>query len=60
MALRINTDHIVAINRNIMDFEYAVRGLVPMRALELQKEGREMLFCNIGNPARFETLHSPM
>ncbi|MBC8503914.1 MAG: aminotransferase class I/II-fold pyridoxal phosphate-dependent enzyme [Anaerolineales bacterium] len=30
--------------------EYAVRGPIPQRAAELQREGKPIIFCNIGNP----------
>ncbi len=38
------------INRNIAEMEYAVRGPIPLRAAELQKQGRTTIPCNIGNP----------
>jgi aspartate/methionine/tyrosine aminotransferase len=30
--------------------EYAVRGPIPQRAAAMQKEGKKIIFCNIGNP----------
>ena len=30
--------------------EYAVRGPIPQRAEKLKDEGKEVIFCNIGNP----------
>jgi aspartate/methionine/tyrosine aminotransferase len=38
------------INRNILELEYAVRGPIPQRAAELQRQGRRIIPCNIGNP----------
>ncbi|MBN2356929.1 aminotransferase class I/II-fold pyridoxal phosphate-dependent enzyme [candidate division KSB1 bacterium] len=38
------------INPNIIEMEYAVRGPIPQRAAELKKHGRNIIFCNIGNP----------
>lgn len=40
----------MVINQNIIDMEYAVRGPIPARAAELKKQGRNIVFCNIGNP----------
>lgn len=42
--------HDVIVNPNIIEMEYAVRGAIPQRAAELKKEGRKIIFCNIGNP----------
>jgi aspartate/methionine/tyrosine aminotransferase len=38
------------INPNIVEMEYAVRGPIPLRAAELQAQGRRTIPCNIGNP----------
>jgi aspartate/methionine/tyrosine aminotransferase len=38
------------VNQNIIEMEYAVRGPIPQRAAELNKQGRKIIFCNIGNP----------
>ena len=38
------------INRDISDMEYAVRGPIPQRALEMKRGGRQIISCNIGNP----------
>jgi aspartate/methionine/tyrosine aminotransferase len=38
----------------VLRTEYAVRGPVPTRAQQLEREGREIIFCNIGNPQAFE------
>ena len=40
----------IPVNRNLVDMEYAVRGPIPHRAMDLQKEGRKIYACNIGNP----------
>jgi len=38
------------VNQNILDMEYAVRGPIPRRAAELEKQGHEITPCHIGNP----------
>ena len=38
------------IGKAVLDTEYAVRGPIVARASELEKQGREIIFCNIGNP----------
>lgn len=40
----------IIVNQNVLDMEYAVRGPIPLRALELKKQGRKIIPCNIGNP----------
>ncbi len=40
----------VPVNRHLIEMEYAVRGPIPLRAAVLQKEGRTIIPCNIGNP----------
>ncbi|MCK6445211.1 MAG: aminotransferase class I/II-fold pyridoxal phosphate-dependent enzyme [Planctomycetes bacterium] len=40
----------LAANANVVEMEYAVRGPIPKRAAELQRAGRNVIFCNIGNP----------
>ena len=40
----------VTINPNIVELEYAVRGPIPQRAAELERQGRPTVPCNIGNP----------
>ena len=40
----------LSINKNILDVEYAVRGPIAQRALEMKKQGKEVISCNIGNP----------
>ena len=39
-----------AVNPNILEMEYAVRGPIPKRAAELEKQGRKIIPCHIGNP----------
>jgi aspartate/methionine/tyrosine aminotransferase len=36
--------------RSVRETEYAVRGPIVARAQELQRQGREIVYCNIGNP----------
>eukprot|EP00249_Psilotum_nudum_P012418 c23775_g2_i1 orf=324-842(+) len=38
------------INENIKKVVYAVRGELYIRASELQKEGKKIIFTNVGNP----------
>lgn len=40
----------VRVNPNILRMEYAVRGPIPRRAAELERQGRRIIPCNIGNP----------
>ncbi|MAE71226.1 MAG: aminotransferase class I/II [Gemmatimonadetes bacterium] len=40
----------MAVNQNIVELEYAVRGPIPQRAAELARAGRRTIPCNIGNP----------
>ena len=40
----------ITINRNILEMEYAVRGPIPMRAVELENQGMKIIPCHIGNP----------
>ncbi|MFH2005870.1 MAG: aminotransferase class I/II-fold pyridoxal phosphate-dependent enzyme [bacterium] len=40
----------VAVNPNLVEMEYAVRGPIPMRAAELEAAGQKTIACNIGNP----------
>ena len=40
----------LAVNQNILEMEYAVRGPIPMRAVELADQGMKIIPCNIGNP----------
>ena len=40
----------IIVNQNILDMEYAVRGPIPMRAAELEDQGKRIIPCHIGNP----------
>ncbi|KAK3041846.1 hypothetical protein RJ639_000362 [Escallonia herrerae] len=39
-----------SINENVKRAQYAVRGELYLRASELQKEGKKIIFTNVGNP----------
>lgn len=45
MTIRIEN-----VGRAVRETEYAVRGPIVTRAQELEREGREIIYCNIGNP----------
>ena len=38
------------LGRAVRDTQYAVRGPIVARAQELERAGREIIYCNIGNP----------
>ncbi|RPI18928.1 MAG: aminotransferase class I/II-fold pyridoxal phosphate-dependent enzyme [Ignavibacteriae bacterium] len=38
------------VNPNLLTAEYAVRGPIVIRAQELEKQGKKIIYCNIGNP----------
>ena len=38
------------VNQGILEMQYAVRGPIPQRAVELQQMGIKTIPCNIGNP----------
>jgi aspartate/methionine/tyrosine aminotransferase len=38
------------INPKLLSTQYAVRGAIVQRAQELEAQGREIVYCNIGNP----------
>ena len=38
------------LGKAVLETEYAVRGAIVARAQELEREGREIIYCNIGNP----------
>ena len=40
----------ICVNRNILEMEYAVRGPIPQQAAKLKQAGKNIIFCNIGNP----------
>ncbi|XP_068333215.1 glutamate--glyoxylate aminotransferase 2 [Pyrus communis] len=39
-----------SLNENVKKAQYAVRGELYLRASELQKEGKKIIFTNVGNP----------
>jgi aspartate/methionine/tyrosine aminotransferase len=42
------------IGRAVIETEYAVRGPIVARAQDLERQGREVIYCNIGNPQALE------
>ncbi len=42
--------HASMLNNRLIDMKYAVRGPIVQRAQELEAQGREIIYCNIGNP----------
>ena len=42
------------LGRAVLKTEYAVRGPIVARAQELEREGQEIIYCNIGNPQALE------
>ena len=38
------------INQKLLKANYAVRGRIVIRAQELEKQGKKIIYCNIGNP----------
>ena len=44
------TIRLTDLGKAVLDAEYAVRGPIVARAAELEKQGREIIYCNIGNP----------
>jgi alanine transaminase len=42
------------IGKAVLETEYAVRGPIVARAQELERQGREIIYCNIGNPQALE------
>jgi aspartate/methionine/tyrosine aminotransferase len=44
------TIRLTELGRAVLETEYAVRGPIVARAAELEKQGREIIYCNIGNP----------
>ncbi|MBN2359397.1 MAG: aminotransferase class I/II-fold pyridoxal phosphate-dependent enzyme [Deltaproteobacteria bacterium] len=39
-----------ALNPRVLDAEYAVRGPIVQRAQQLERQGKQIIYCNIGNP----------
>ena len=44
------TIRLTDLGKTVLETEYAVRGPIVARAGELEKAGREIIYCNIGNP----------
>ena len=42
------------LGKAVIETEYAVRGPIVARAAELEKSGRKIIYCNIGNPQALE------
>ncbi len=42
------------LGKAVLETEYAVRGPIVARAAELEKAGKEIVYCNIGNPQALE------
>ncbi len=42
------------LGKAVLETEYAVRGPIVARAVELEKSGKEIIYCNIGNPQALE------
>jgi aspartate/methionine/tyrosine aminotransferase len=42
------------LGKAVLATEYAVRGPIVARAQELERQGREVIYCNIGNPQALE------
>ncbi|WP_257311822.1 aminotransferase class I/II-fold pyridoxal phosphate-dependent enzyme [Geothrix fuzhouensis] len=44
------TIRLTDLGKAVLEAEYAVRGPIVARAADLEKQGREIIYCNIGNP----------
>jgi aspartate/methionine/tyrosine aminotransferase len=44
------TIRLTDLGKAVLETEYAVRGPIVVRAAELEKQGRDIIYCNIGNP----------
>ena len=42
------------LGKSVLETEYAVRGPIVARAQELEKSGKDIIYCNIGNPQALE------
>lgn len=42
------------LGKAVLETEYAVRGPIVARAQELERQGRKIIYCNIGNPQALE------
>lgn len=43
----------INLSQRLIDADYAVRGRIVIRAQELEKQGKKITYCNIGNPHTF-------
>ncbi|HRG61865.1 MAG TPA: aminotransferase class I/II-fold pyridoxal phosphate-dependent enzyme [Burkholderiales bacterium] len=43
----------INLSQRLIDADYAVRGRIVIRAQELEKQGKKITYCNIGNPHAF-------
>jgi len=48
------TVQISDLSKAVLETEYAVRGPIVARAQDLERQGREIIYCNIGNPQALE------
>lgn len=48
--MKVSSLPAIAVNQNILEMEYAVRGPIPQRAAVLANQGRQIIPCHIGNP----------
>jgi alanine transaminase len=42
------------VGKAVLETQYAVRGPIVTKAQEMEREGREIIYCNIGNPQSLE------
>jgi len=42
------------VGKSVLETEYAVRGPIVARAQEMERQGRKIIYCNIGNPQALE------
>jgi aspartate/methionine/tyrosine aminotransferase len=42
------------LGKSVLETEYAVRGPIVARAQELERSGKDIIYCNIGNPQALE------
>jgi aspartate/methionine/tyrosine aminotransferase len=45
---------LIELGKSVLETEYAVRGPIVARAQELEKSGKNIIYCNIGNPQALE------
>ncbi|MDX9958227.1 MAG: aminotransferase class I/II-fold pyridoxal phosphate-dependent enzyme [Spirochaetia bacterium] len=49
MAMKVSD-----LGKSVLETEYAVRGPIVARAQELERSGKDIIYCNIGNPQALE------